>query len=151
MGGVYCLGMAHVGTANNDSIRRLLHCAVSDVSDDVRRSAVINIGFVLVGHPTVLVNMVRLLSESYNPHVRYGATMAVGIACAASGNAEAINLLDPMCNDPVDFVRQGAYIGLAMVLQNTGYIEIPAVVKLRATLNTCILSKHDDAMAKLGA
>ena len=26
-----------------------------------------------------------LLSESYNPHVRFGAAMALGIACAGTG------------------------------------------------------------------
>jgi len=37
--------------------------------------------------------MVELLAESYNPHVRYGATMALGIACAGTGLDEAIDLL----------------------------------------------------------
>jgi hypothetical protein len=31
--------------------------------------------------------MVQLLAESYNPHVRYGATLALGIACAGTGLA----------------------------------------------------------------
>jgi 26S proteasome regulatory subunit N2 len=29
--------------------------------------------------------LVQLLSESYNPHVRCGATLALGIACAGTG------------------------------------------------------------------
>ena len=45
--------------------------------------------------------MVSLLSESYNPHVRYGAAMALGIACAGTGSKEAIALIEPMTNDPV--------------------------------------------------
>jgi 26S proteasome regulatory subunit N2 len=39
--------MAYVGTANNKAIKKLLHYAVNDVSDDVRRISVIAISFVL--------------------------------------------------------------------------------------------------------
>ena len=83
-GGVFTIGMAYCGTANNDAIQRLLHVAVSDVNDDVRRGAVINIGFLLSREPKQCPRMVQLLAASYNPHVRYGATMAVGIACAGT-------------------------------------------------------------------
>ncbi len=47
-GGMYAIAMAYVGTANNSAVKKLLHVAVSDVSDDVRRAAVAAIGFVLV-------------------------------------------------------------------------------------------------------
>jgi len=40
-----------------------------------------------------------LLSESYNPHVRFGAAMALGIACAGSGLKVCIVLY---CVDPRD-------------------------------------------------
>ncbi|HLM69704.1 MAG TPA: HEAT repeat domain-containing protein, partial [Longimicrobium sp.] len=107
-GGMYALAMAYRGTANNSAIRRLLHFAVSDVSDDVRRTAVLLLGFVLCSEPEQTPRIVSLLSESYNPHVRYGAAMAVGISCAGSGSSEAISLLEPLTSDAVDFVRQGA-------------------------------------------
>ena len=61
-------------------------------------------------------SVVSLLAESYNPHVRYGAAMALGIACAGSGLKEALNLLEPMANDTVNYVRQGALIASAMIL-----------------------------------
>ncbi|XP_026291971.2 26S proteasome non-ATPase regulatory subunit 1-like, partial [Frankliniella occidentalis] len=45
--GMYTIAMAYCGTGNNQAIRRLLHFAVSDVNDDVRRAAVIGLGFLL--------------------------------------------------------------------------------------------------------
>uniref|UniRef100_T1J4R4 26S proteasome non-ATPase regulatory subunit 1/RPN2 N-terminal domain-containing protein n=1 Tax=Strigamia maritima TaxID=126957 RepID=T1J4R4_STRMM len=45
--GMYTIAMAYCGTANNRAIRRLLHVAVSDVNDDVRRAAVTSLGFLL--------------------------------------------------------------------------------------------------------
>lgn len=70
---MFVMGMAYRGTANNGAIQKLLHFAVSDVSDDVRRAAVLNLGFLLMGVPDQCPPIVALLSESYNPHVRYGA------------------------------------------------------------------------------
>ena len=69
------VGMAYRGTANNAAIARLLHYAVSDVSDDVRRAAVLCLGFVLLAQPAQCPRIVALLAQSYNPHVRYGNTV----------------------------------------------------------------------------
>ncbi|CAF0840569.1 unnamed protein product [Didymodactylos carnosus] len=44
---MYTVGMAYCGTGNNAAIRKLLHVAVSDVNDDVRRSAVESLGFLM--------------------------------------------------------------------------------------------------------
>ena len=57
------------------------------------------------------------MAGSFNPHVRYGATFAVGISCAGTCNAEALKLLEPMLKDQTDFVRQGAFIATSMILQ----------------------------------
>lgn len=40
----------------------------------------------LLRTPEQCPSVVSLLSESYNPHVRYGAAMALGICCAGTGN-----------------------------------------------------------------
>jgi hypothetical protein len=81
---MYCLGLAYRGTAHNGAISRLLHHAVTDVADDVRRAAVLCLGFVLMGAPEQCPRIVALLAESFNPHMRYGAAMAVGLACAGA-------------------------------------------------------------------
>jgi 26S proteasome regulatory subunit N2 len=84
-GGVYCLALAYAGTSDNAAVRKLLHIAVSDTSDDVRRAAVTSLAFLLFKNPSQVPRIVQLLSESYNPHVRCGATLALGIACAGTG------------------------------------------------------------------
>lgn len=149
-GGVMTVALAYAGSGSNKAVRRLLHLAVSDVSDDVRRSAVMGLGFVLFRKPGSVPRMVELLSESYNPHVRYGATMALGIACAGTGLDEAIDLLEPMMKDSVDFVRQGAYISMAMILVQQNDSMNSKVSDLRKQLQKAVGDRHEDAMAKFG-
>lgn len=83
-GAMFSIGMAYCGTGDNNAVRRLLHVAVSDVNDDVRRAAVTCLGFVMFRAPSTVPGLVELLAESFNPHVRYGACMAVGISCAGT-------------------------------------------------------------------
>ena len=44
---MFTIAMAYCGSGENRAIKRLLHIAVSDVDNDVRRSAVTSIGFVM--------------------------------------------------------------------------------------------------------
>ncbi|CAI0380333.1 unnamed protein product [Linum tenue] len=150
-GGMYALALAYGGTANNKAIRQLLHFAVSDVSDDVRRTAVLALGFVMYSEPEQTPRIVSLLSESYNPHVRYGAALAVGISCAGTGLSEAISLLEPLTSDVVDFVRQGALIAMAMVMVQMNEASDSRVGTFRRQLEKIILDKHEDTMSKMGA
>ncbi|CAH1111422.1 unnamed protein product [Psylliodes chrysocephalus] len=150
--GMYTLAMAYCGTGHNQAIRKLLHVAVSDVNDDVRRAAVTALGFLLFRTPEQCPSVVSLLAESYNPHVRYGAAMALGIACAGTGLREAIALLEPMVMfDPVNFVRQGALIASAMILIQQTEQTCPKVSFFRQTYASVISNKHEDVMAKFGA
>lgn len=50
-GGVYTLALACADTSDNDSVRKILHVAVLDTSDDVRRAAVTSLAFLLFKHP----------------------------------------------------------------------------------------------------
>jgi 26S proteasome regulatory subunit N2 len=149
--GMYTIAMAYCGSGNNEAIRRLLHVAVSDVNDDVRRAAVEALGFILFRTPEQCPSIVSLLSESYNPHVRYGAAMALGIACAGTGNKEALAVLEPMLNDAVNYVRQGVLIAMSLVCIQHTEATCPKVKTLRETLMKIITDKHDDVIAKYGA
>ena len=150
-GGIQTLALAYCGTGSNKAVRKLLHVAVSDVSDDVRRMAVMSLGFILFRKPGSVPRMVELLSESYNPHVRYGAAMALGISCAGTGLDEAIDLLEPMIKDPTDFVRQRALIALSMIMVQQNEAMNPKVGTIRKTLQKAISDRHEDAMTKFGS
>ena len=152
-GGMYVVGFAYAGTANNSAIRRLLRVAVSDVNNDVRRAAVTSLGFVLLNSPERLPSLIELLSESYNPHVRYGAAMALGIACSGmSEPTEALTLLDALREDKVDFVRQGAMIATAMLLMQHTPEKDNRSKEFREKLMTIVEdAKHSSTMTRMGA
>lgn len=151
-GAMYTIAFAYACTGSNSALRTCLHVAVSDVSDDVRRAAVIAIGFVLANAPAQCPRVVKLLAESYNPHVRYGSAFAVGISCAGSGSKEALDLLTPMLADPIDYVRQGALLASSMVLmQNSDHKPESRQSKHREDLKKVVGDKHEDTMTKFGA
>eukprot|EP00051_Salpingoeca_urceolata_P028070 m.484767 g.484767 ORF g.484767 m.484767 type:complete len:964 (+) comp23539_c0_seq1:200-3091(+) len=146
----HTIAMAYIGTNENRMLSKLLHVAVSDVNDDVRRAAVTALAFLLFRTPEQVPSVVSLLSESFNPHVRYGSCMALGIACAGTGLKEAIALIEPMCSDSEPFVRQGAYVALAMIMiqQPNSHPKSQSIRKLFAK---SVSDKHEDVLAKFGA
>jgi 26S proteasome regulatory subunit N2 len=151
-GAQYAIAMAYCGTGSTKAIRILLHTAVSDVSDDVRMAAVIGLAFVLFKTPERVPQLVKLLLESFNPHVRYASCMAVGIAMAGSGDAESIAMLEPMLEDMTDYVRQGALMGTAMIyMQQSDTCNGRRVRSFRERLAMIVTEKHQSTLTKMGA
>lgn len=148
-GGVFVVAMAYAGTAHSGAIERLLDMAVTDVADEVRRYAIACLGFLTFKKPKYCIDLVRLLSDSYNPHTRYGVAMAIGIACAGTNLKDAVEILERLAKDSVDYIRQVAFISLAMVLvhQPKGNEKVEA---LRKTLEERVKDKHEELMTKFG-
>jgi len=90
-----------------------------------------NLGFLLFREPELIPEYVKHFAESHNPHVRYGAALAVGVGCAGSGLPEAMKLLAPLANDNIDFVRQGALIALSLVFVQTTEAQEPKVATIK--------------------
>lgn len=110
-----------------------------------------SLAFLLFKNPGQVPRIVQLLSESYNPHVRCGATLALGIACAGTGLQDAVEILEPMTKDGVDFVRQGAFIALGMILVQQSEASSPSMSSTRALYTKVVSDKHEDPMARFGA
>ena len=150
-GGVYTIATAYIGTANTKILKRLLHLAVSDVDYDVRKAAVTAIGFVLCRVPEQVPRVVALLSESYNPYVRQGSAMAIGIACAGNPNPEALTILETLLSDSTNFVRQAAFVAMSMVLVQSNKQSCPRVEKFREKIEKVMTEKNQDVLTKMGA
>jgi 26S proteasome regulatory subunit N2 len=151
-GAQYALALAYCGTGSNKAIRILLHTAVSDVSDDVRMASVIGLAFVLFKTPERVPQLVKLLLESFNPHVRYASCIAVGLAMAGTGHPESIDLLEPMLDDMTDYVRQGALMGTAMLyMGQSDTCNGRKIRSFREKLSSIISEKHQSNLTKMGA
>ena len=163
MGGCMTLALAFAGTGNMEHIQRLLRCSISETSNDVRRTALICVGFLTLRDPGVTCRVLGILQDSYNPHVRYGIALAVGIAAAGSGHSESVKLLFNMTNDTCDFVRQGATLALSMVLvqKSSALCEMNAegvkgvsknpVEDFRTLLSSRVNDRHVDTCTKFGS
>ena len=95
--------------------------------------------------------LIALVYESYIPRVRYGAALALGIACAGTGSREAMAIIEPMTNDNVNYVRRAALIASALIMIQHTEATCPKVKDFRALYAKIITDKHEDVMVKLGA
>jgi 26S proteasome regulatory subunit N2 len=56
-----------------------------------------------------------------------------------------------MAKDPVDFVRQGAFIALGMILVQQSEASSPSLSSTRSLYTKTVADKHEDPMARFGA
>lgn len=69
------LAMAYFKTSSHEAIRKLLQSA-NDISNEVKRAAVIALGFVMY-HDPHLVQLIQMMIYSYNPSIRYACALAL--------------------------------------------------------------------------
>ncbi|KAL0232686.1 hypothetical protein GEMRC1_011433 [Eukaryota sp. GEM-RC1] len=149
-GGVYSIGLAFAGSGNPGALKKLLSIASTDTSDDVKRSSVIMIGLVMASSPTDVVKLVSVSSRSHNPHLRYGAALALAVSCAGTANKDALEILSVLTKDTTDFVRQGAFIALGFLLQCTSPTVTPKNMIFRKEIMEILRSKYEDSLVKFG-
>uniref|UniRef100_A0A915N686 26S proteasome non-ATPase regulatory subunit 1 n=1 Tax=Meloidogyne javanica TaxID=6303 RepID=A0A915N686_MELJA len=148
---VCMIAMAYAGSGNAEVVKRLLEKVAADPSSDVKRFATIAIGFVLSGNPELCLSHTGMLFEHFNGHIRYGAAIALGIACAGSGYKESVSRLEPLLQAKENFVRQGALIALSFVLIQHTESTCSNVVEFRKTITKTITEKSEDTITKFGA
>ena len=112
MAGVLGLGLAYVGQHARHAVvaewasrlrvtRSLLRIIAGDVSDCVRRNAVIALGFVFADAPAAFTSTALLLLQSYNPHIRYATALVSGLIGAGSAEPRLGEALLKLMDDSV--------------------------------------------------
>ncbi|KAK6739443.1 hypothetical protein RB195_008122 [Necator americanus] len=149
--GVAMLSMAYVGSGRANIVSRLLEKVATDPNNDVKRFSVMGIGFLLSNNPSICKDYVGMIVEHFNSHVRYGAAMALGIACAGTGYKEAVSLLEPLLSAKENYVRQGAVIALSFIYVQQIDVSCPKVGEFRKQLTKMTTEKGEDSMARFGA
>ena len=76
-----------------------------DVSDTVRRNAVLALGFVFADAPAAFLPTAKLLLQSYHPHIRYAAALVSGFINAGSAHPDLSEPLLKLKDDTVSFRR----------------------------------------------
>lgn len=143
----FYLACAYFNTSNGDVVRRLLKLS-NDISNEVKRAAIVALGFVMY-HDDKLISVIKMLLYSYNPFIRYGCIIALAIGC--KNNKEPIELIWPSLTDSVDFVRQGTYVALALLLQVSTNQSEPKLAEFRKSIEEVLSKIHGDQMTKMGA
>jgi hypothetical protein len=69
--------------------------------------------------------------------------MAVGVSCGGTGMKEALDLLEPLLKDAVDFVRQGGLIATAMVLMQQPESKVRTTCSVLDDLRADYRESHD--------
>lgn len=142
------LAGAHFGTSNSKAVKQLLQLS-SDISNEIKRTAVICLGFVLYGNPELL-GLMKMMSSSYNPHIRYGLCFALAIGGPLDQGEAMAELIWPFFTDTTEFVKQAAFLSVAILGLN-GALSQSRMADYRKLIETSLAKKHEDILVKMGA
>lgn len=154
--------MAYCGTGNIKVVNRLLDLAIIDPDNDVKRTAIMSLAFVLLNEPMQCISILEPLATSYNEHIRYAVAMSIGLVTSSSsiGNTvgalqsdystvvlQALAILQPLLKDKNDVVRQGAIIGYSLALQQT--TSQPKYQEAVTMIEECFTAKRTHAATRV--
>jgi 26S proteasome regulatory subunit N2 len=100
-------------------------------------------------HDEHLIEIIKMLIHSYNPYIRYGCAFALTVG--ARDSKEAIDLIWQLLTDPVDYVRQAAYMGIAILMQVQTAQSEPRLPEFRKIITDSMTKKHEEPLARMGA
>lgn len=150
LGAVGLIALRYFATAHSETVNELLRLAATDLSNDVRRMAVIGLAFVMIRKRPKAYLLLKLLSTSYNPYIRHAVALSLGILYAHSFDKKVFKLLTKMIDDKIDYVRQAASIGLGLVFQLGSENLDQNFEAAKTALSERANKKHETSLAKFG-
>merc|ERR1719225_2042481 len=119
--------------------------------EKILRGLAVGIALVMYGRLEEADPLITSLMQDKDAILRRSGMYTIAMAYAGTGNKDALALIEPMKNDPVNYVRQGALIASAMILVQQTELTCSKVKDFRALYAKVITDKHEDVMAKFGA
>jgi len=118
-GAIYIYSLAFLGSGDFRATNKILEILSFDPDDNVKKAAIIGIGFIFMCDFENIKSIFYLVVNHYNPFVRYGLCFSIMLSVITGVYIQEANVfLKKLCNDPVDFVRQGAYISIGLIFSN---------------------------------
>lgn len=149
-GAVNMLGMAFINTSDNEILNQLLQVAATDLSNDVRRSAVIALTFVMLSNRTKALTLLTMLANSYNDYVRHAVALSLGILGAHKYDQKIHQLLKVLWQDKTFHVKQAVGIAWGLLCQ-LGTEESCSIMKeVKSEMNKVLESKYEYNTTKMG-
>lgn len=150
LGAVSIITLRNFATANTSVINELLRISATDLSNDVRRLAVIGLAFVLIKKKPKAYVLLKMLSSSYNPYIRHAVALGLGILYCHTFDKKVSKLLLKLLEDKTDYVRQAASIGLGLVYQLCSENLDSNFETIKNTINEKLVKKYESGIAKFG-
>nr|UXY87913.1 26S proteasome regulatory subunit [Cryptomonas curvata] len=110
--------IAFTGSCNLKITERILESISNDLDDNVKKTSIISLGFLFFSKFSLLEKIVIQFIDHFNPFIRYGVCFAIGISSFGKNSYKAIEFLEKLSNDKIDFVRQGSFIALGLSILN---------------------------------
>lgn len=150
LGAVGLLSLRYFATGDSGTINELLKLAATDLSNDVRRMAVIGLAFVLIKKRPRAFLLLKMLSTSYNAYIRHAVALSLGILYSHSFDKKVTKLLLKMVEDKTDFVRQAASIGLGLIFQlGSESLDVNFEI-VKNLLTEKLTKKYETGISKFG-
>jgi 26S proteasome regulatory subunit N2 len=149
-GAISLLSIRYFASGNNQAVKELLEIAGTDLSNDVRRLAVLGIAFVMLKKKNKVFTLLKMLSTSYNAYIRHAVALGLGIVFAHSFDKKVLNLLRRLLEDKTDYVRQAASISMGLVYQLGNEHMDSNFESTRKIINDKFEKKFESGIAKLG-
>jgi hypothetical protein len=113
-GAINIYTIAFTGTCNMKITEKILEFISKDLDDNVKKISIMSLGFLFLTKFSLLEKIIAPFIEHFNPFIRYGTCYAIGISSFGKNSFKAIEILEKLSYDKIDFVRQGAFISLGL-------------------------------------
>ncbi len=140
--------LAHAKTGNFRILNIFLKILATDPDNNVKKASTIGIGFLFFSKFELIEKILENLIQHYNPFIRYGISFAIAISSKGKINLNAFKMIEKLIQDPIDFVRQSAYISMGMMLGNKKDLE--GKIKIKNYFENRLNKSDETIFSKFG-